>query len=138
MAVTGERVRILIVDDHEENLLALEAVLSDPQYQLVRANSGRGALREALRSDFAVVLLDVAMPDMDGYETAALLRERERSRDIPIIFLTANSRSEGHVFRGYSVGAVDYITKPFSPDVLKSKVAVFVELFEKRAALKRQ
>jgi signal transduction histidine kinase len=138
MAASSERVRILIVDDHEENLLALEAVLADPQHELVRANSGRSALREALRSDFAVVLLDVAMPDMDGYETAGLLRARERSRDIPIIFLTANYRSEGHVFRGYSVGAVDYLFKPFSPEVLKSKVNVFVELFQKREALKRQ
>jgi signal transduction histidine kinase len=133
-----DRVRILIVDDHDENLLALEAVLTDPQYELVRANSGRAALRAALQSDFALVLLDVAMPDMDGYETATLLRERERSRNIPIIFLTANYRGEGHVFRGYSVGAVDYLFKPFSPEVLKSKVAVFVELFQKREALKRQ
>ncbi|HXG86911.1 MAG TPA: response regulator [Vicinamibacterales bacterium] len=130
--------RILIVDDHEENLLALEAVLTEPHYELVRAISGRDALREALRGDFAVILLDVAMPGMDGYETAALMRERERSRDTPIIFLTANNRSDTHIFRGYSVGAVDYIFKPFSPDVLKSKVSVFVELFQKREALKWQ
>lgn len=136
--VVAPRARILIVDDHDENLLALEAVLSDSHYDLVRANSGRAALRAALQGDFAVVLLDVAMPDMDGYETAMLLRERERSRHTPIIFLTANYRSEVHVFRGYSVGAVDYITKPFFPEVLKSKVAVFVELFEKGEALKRQ
>jgi signal transduction histidine kinase len=131
------RARLLIVDDHEENLLALEAVLTDPRYELVRANSGRSALRAALQFDFAVILLDVAMPDMDGYETATLLRERERSRETPIIFLTANYRSETHVFRGYQVGAVDYLFKPFSPEVLKSKVAVFVELFEGREALKR-
>ena len=138
MAAIPDRVRILIVDDHDENLLALEAVLTDPSYELVRANSGRAALREVLRSDFAVVLLDVAMPDMDGYETAALIRDRQRSRETPIIFLTANYRSERHVFRGYSVGAVDYLFKPFSPDVLKSKVSVFVELFQKREALLRQ
>jgi signal transduction histidine kinase len=136
--MAAPRARILIVDDHDENLLALEAVLNVPGYELVRANSGRAALRAALQGDFAVVLLDVAMPDMDGYETATLLRGRERSRHTPIIFLTANYRSEMHVFRGYSVGAVDYITKPFVPEVLKSKVAVFVELFEKREALKRQ
>jgi len=130
--------RILIVDDHDENLLALEAVLTEPHYELVRATSGRDALREALRGDFAVILLDVAMPGMDGYETAALMRERERSRDTPIIFLTANNRSDTHIFRGYSVGAVDYIFKPFSPDILKSKVSVFVELFQKREALKWQ
>jgi signal transduction histidine kinase len=137
MMPQADRPRILIVDDHEENLLALEAVLDEPNYTLVRANSGRAALRAALQGDFAVILLDVAMPDMDGYETAALLRERERSRHTPIIFLTANYRSEGHMFRGYSVGAVDYLTKPFSPEVLKSKVAVFVELYENRRAITR-
>jgi signal transduction histidine kinase len=136
--VATDRAQILIVDDHEENLLALEAVLTDPRYDLVRASSGRGALRAALQRDFAVILLDVAMPDMDGFETAALLRERDRSRHTPIIFLTANYRGEGHVFRGYSVGAVDYLLKPFSPEVLRSKVGVFVELFEKNEALKRQ
>ena len=130
-------VDILLVDDHEENLLALEAILTEPGYSLVRARSGREALREVLGRDFALILLDVAMPDLDGYETAALIRERERSRDTPIIFLTANYRSDVHVFRGYSVGAVDYIFKPFTAEVLKSKVAVFVELFTKREALKR-
>ena len=138
VSTVGARARLLIVDDHEENLLALEAVLTNPRYELIRANSGRAALRCALQYDFAVILLDVAMPDMDGYETAALLRERQRSRETPIIFLTANYRSETHVFRGYAVGAVDYLFKPFSPEVLKSKVAVFVELFEKRETLKRQ
>ena len=131
-------VDILLVDDHEENLLALEAILTDPSYRLVRARSGRDALREVLGRDFALILLDVAMPDLDGYETAALVRQRERSRDTPIIFLTANYRSDVHVFRGYSVGAVDYIFKPFTPEILQSKVAVFVELFIKREALKRQ
>jgi signal transduction histidine kinase len=134
----SERVDILLVDDHEENLLALEAILTDPSYNLVRARSGREALKEVLRRDFALILLDVAMPDLDGYETAALIRGRERSRETPIIFLTANYRSEMHVFRGYSVGAVDYIFKPFTPEILRSKVAVFVELFQKREALKRQ
>ena len=131
-------VDILLVDDHDENLLALEAILADPAYNLVRARSGRDALREVLARDFALILLDVAMPDLDGYETAALIRQRERSRDTPIIFLTANYRTDTHVFRGYSVGAVDYLFKPFTPEVLKSKVAVFVELFTKREALKRQ
>jgi signal transduction histidine kinase len=131
-------VDILLVDDHEENLLALEAILTDPVYNLVRARSGRDALREVLGRDFALILMDVAMPDLDGYETAALIRQRERSRDTPIIFLTANYRTDTHVFRGYSVGAVDYIFKPFTPEILQSKVAVFVELFNKREALKRQ
>jgi signal transduction histidine kinase len=133
----NEQVHILLVDDHEENLLALEALLADPAYRLVRARSGREALREVLARDFALILLDVAMPDLDGYETAALIRQRERSRDTPIIFLTANYRSDMHVFRGYSVGAVDYIFKPFTAEILQSKVAVFVELFTKREALKR-
>jgi signal transduction histidine kinase len=133
----SQQVDILLVDDHIENLLALESILTDPSYSLVRARSGREALREVLRRDFALILLDVAMPDLDGYETAELIRQRERSRDTPIIFLTANYRSDSHVFRGYSVGAVDYIFKPFSPEVLQSKVAVFVELFNKGEALKR-
>jgi len=134
----SRRVDILLVDDHEENLLALEAILTDPAYNLVRARSGRDALREVLARDFALILLDVAMPDLDGYETAATIRRRERSRDTPIIFLTANYRTDTHVFRGYSVGAVDYLFKPFMPEILQSKVAVFVELFNKREALTRQ
>jgi signal transduction histidine kinase len=134
----SRRVDILLVDDHEENLLALEAILTDPAYNLVRARSGRDALREVLARDFALILLDVAMPDLDGYETAAMIRRRERSRDTPIIFLTANYRTDTHVFRGYSVGAVDYLFKPFMPEILQSKVAVFVELFNKREALTRQ
>jgi signal transduction histidine kinase len=133
-----QQVDILLVDDHEENLLALEAILLEPSYNLVRAQSGRAALKEVLKCDFALILLDVAMPDLDGYETAELIRRRERSRQTPIIFLTANYRSDSHVFRGYSVGAVDYLFKPFSPEILKSKVAVFVELYQKREALKRQ
>jgi signal transduction histidine kinase len=132
------QVDILLVDDHEENLLALEAILVDPAYNLVRASSGRLALKEVLKRDFALILLDVAMPDLDGYETAELIRGRERSRQTPIIFLTANYRSDSHVFRGYSVGAVDYIFKPFSAEVLRSKVAVFAELFQQRGALTRQ
>ncbi len=133
-----QQVDILLVDDHEENLLALEAILVNPSYNLVRASSGRAALKEVLKRDFALLLLDVAMPDLDGYETAELIRQRERSRETPIIFLTANYRSDAHVFRGYSVGAVDYLFKPFSPEILQSKVAVFVELFLKREALQRQ
>jgi signal transduction histidine kinase len=132
------QVDILLVDDHEENLLALEAILVAPAYNLVRAGSGSQALREVLKRDFALILLDVAMPDLDGYETAELIRGRERSRQTPIIFLTANYRSESHVFRGYSVGAVDYLFKPFSAEVLRSKVSVFVELFQQREALTRQ
>src|SRR5688572_4180015 len=102
------------------------------------AESGAAALRHLLQMDFAVVLLDVQMPDLDGFETANLIRSRDRSRDTPIIFLTALSRSETNVFRGYELGAVDYIFKPFNADILRSKVQVFVELFRKREAIKRQ
>jgi len=129
-------VNILVVDDRDENLLALEAVLSDPGYRIVRARSGREALKEVLDQDFALILLDVQMPGVDGYETAVLIRERPRSRQTPIIFLTANDFGSQHVFRGYTVGAVDYLVKPVAPDVLRSKVAVFVELFTKQEALR--
>jgi signal transduction histidine kinase len=131
-----KRVNILVVDDRDENLLALEAVLDDPGYRIVRARSGREALKEVLDQDFALILLDVQMPGVDGYETAVLIRERPRSRQTPIIFLTANDWGSQHVFRGYTVGAVDYLVKPIAPDVLRSKVAVFVELFNKQEALR--
>jgi len=129
-------VNILVVDDRDENLMAVEAVLDDPSYRLVRARSGREALKEVLDQDFALILLDVVMPGVDGYETATLIRERPRSRQTPIIFLTANDWGVQHVFRGYTVGAVDYLVKPVPADVLRSKVAVFVELFQKQEALR--
>jgi signal transduction histidine kinase len=135
--VEQSQARILLVDDRPENLMALEAVLEGLGPQLVRATSGREALRHLLDQDFAVVLLDVKMPDMDGFETAALIRERERSRDTPIIFMTA-LKSEEHLFRGYYMGAVDYLFKPIVPDILRSKVNVFVELYRKNEQLKRQ
>jgi len=130
------QVNILVVDDRDENLIAVEAVLSDPGYRLVRARSGREALKEVLDQDFALILLDVVMPGVDGYETATLIRERPRSRQTPIIFLTANDWGAQHVFRGYTVGAVDYLVKPVPADVLRSKVAVFVELFNRQEALR--
>ena len=130
------QVRILIVDDHAENLLALEAILEPTGHTLVRASSGAEALKAVLREEFALILMDVAMPGLDGYETVELIRGRERSKHMPIIFLTANFKSDAHVFRGYAVGAVDYLFKPFVPDVLLSKVAVFVELYNKRQAIK--
>ncbi|HYE88271.1 MAG TPA: response regulator [Vicinamibacterales bacterium] len=137
MAVSVRRpVSILVVDDRDENLMAVEAVLSDPSYRLVRAKSGREALKEVLDQDFALILLDVVMPGVDGYETAALIRERPRSRQTPIIFLTANDWGAQHVFRGYMAGAVDYLVKPVPADVLRSKVAVFVELFNRQEALR--
>jgi PAS domain S-box-containing protein len=133
-----DQVDILIVDDRAENLLALEAILEPLGQRLVRAHSGEEALRKLLQHDFAVVLLDVQMPGMNGFETAQLIKSRERTRYIPIIFLTAISKEEDYVFRGYQVGAVDYISKPFQPDVLRAKVSVFVDLFLKQKRLAEQ
>jgi PAS domain S-box-containing protein len=138
MESTEERVNILLVDDQPNNLLALESMLGDMGQNLVRAESGTRALKQLLDREFAVILLDVQMPDLDGFETATLVRQRERSRDTPIIFLTALSRSETNVFRGYELGAVDYIFKPLNADILRSKVNVFVQLFRQREKLKRQ
>ena len=127
-----EKVNILLVDDHPANLDTLEAILDNPDYHFVRAMSGREALKHLLEfRDFAVILLDVQMPEMDGFEMARLIKKRESSRSIPIIFLTAISKEESYVFEGYAAGAVDYLIKPFSAAILKSKVAVFVELFRK-------
>lgn len=131
-------VNILLVDDHPENLLALEAILGPLEANLVRANSGQEALRCLLNQDFAVILLDVQMPDMDGFETATLIRNRERSRETPIIFLTAFSNSEQLMFKGYALGAVDYLHKPIDASILISKVTVFVDLFKKTEAVKQQ
>jgi CheY-like chemotaxis protein len=128
-------VRILMVDDHPANLLALEAILAGTGYELVRA-VGAEALKALLLQEFAIILMDVAMPDMDGYETAELIRRRESSRYTPIIFITANVKSDTHIVRGYSVGAVDYLFKPFVPEVLLWKVAVFVDLYTKRQIVK--
>src|SRR5262245_7892530 len=132
-------VSILLVDDRPENLLALESVLDLPQYRLVRANSGNEALRCFLQdNEFAVIILDVKMGGIDGFETAAMLRERERTRHIPIIFLTGHRHEPHQVLQGYSLGAVDYLFKPPDPVILRAKVAVFVELFKKNQALARQ
>lgn len=131
------KVKILIVDDRPANLLTLESVLEDLGQEIVKATSGREALRSVLKEDYAVILLDVKMPDMDGFETAALIRERERSRHTPIVFLTAH-KDEEHVFRGYYAGAVDFLYKPINPEVLRSKVAVFVDLSLKTEMLRQQ
>jgi len=131
-------VNILLVDDQPENLLALEAILGKLGENLVQASSGEEALRCLLNRDFAVILLDVLMPGMDGFETADLIRSRARSQHTPIIFLTAFDASEQGVFRGYSLGAVDYLIKPINSEILVSKVAVFVDLFKKTAAVKQQ
>ena len=132
------KVNILLVDDKLENLLALEAILEKLGENLVRATSGEEALRCLLNQDYAVILLDVQMPGMDGFETATLIRNRGRSRHTPIIFLTAFSSSDQMLFKGYALGAVDYLLKPLDPNILTSKVTVFVELFKKTEAVKQQ
>jgi PAS domain S-box-containing protein len=123
----SEKVRILLVDDNEDNLISLEAALDVLGEHLILARSGRDALRELLEHDFAAILLDVKMPEMDGFETAELIRARKRSQHTPILFLTGY-RNEEQLFRGYDLGAVDFLFKPIVPEVLRSKVAVFVEL----------
>jgi PAS domain S-box-containing protein len=132
-----EALPILLVDDQPENLRTLEAVLAPLGYPLRTATSGHGALRMLLEQDFAMILLDVRMPGLDGFETARLIKERARTRDIPIVFLTAARDEVPQIARGYGVGAVDYVLKPFDPDLLRSKVAVFAELEASRRALKR-
>ena len=133
-----EPINILMVDDSTTNLLALEAILQAPDRNLVSASSGDDALRYLLNNDVAVILLDVFMPGIDGLDTAELIRARDKSRNIPIIFLTADSTGGRHLSRGYSLGAVDYIVKPIEPEILRSKVAVFVELFKKTQEIQRQ
>ena len=127
--------RILLVDDRPENLLALEAILSSLGQTLVRAASGEEALKALLADDYAVILLDVQMPGMDGFETAAHIKRRERTRHVPILFLTAVDYDPHLAFRGYQAGAVDYISKPFDPWVLRSKVSVFVDLWAVQSQL---
>jgi PAS domain S-box-containing protein len=131
------RMKILLVDDTPDNLVSIEAALSGLGEELVLANSGKEALRHLLQEDFAAILLDVRMPDMDGFETAELIRSRPRSRQTPILFLTGY-RNEEHLFRGYDLGAVDFLFKPIVPGVLRSKVAVFVEMSRGNARLKQQ
>jgi len=129
---------LLLVDDKRENLIALEAILKDSGYRLLTATSGEDALRIALREPLAVVLLDVVMPGMDGYEVARHLKELERTRDAPIIFLTALATDAHHIYRAYEVGAVDYIIKPLDSEVVRKKVAVFVDLVRQREEIARQ
>ncbi len=138
MSPFGRKAKILLVDDRPENLIALEAILQTLDQELVTAESGEEALKHLLVDDFAVILLDVQMPGMDGFETAAHIKQRERTRHIPIVFLTAISSEPSHTFRGYAAGAVDYLSKPFDPWVLRAKVAVFIDLFEKNRLLAEQ
>lgn len=134
--MNNSRAGILIVDDTPAKLVALEAILAPLQQNIVKASSGREALRVLLRQDFALILLDVRMADMDGFETAALIRQRRSSEHTPIIFLTAFEQAELDMARGYSLGAVDYIFSPIVPEVLRAKAAVFVELYQKTDAVR--
>src|SRR6476620_8169550 len=132
------KVSILIVDDRPDKLLAHESILADLKEDLVSVRSGTEALRCLVKQDFAVILLDVNMPGMDGFETAAIIRQRPRSETTPIIFISAVNDTETHVTRGYSLGAVDYILTPVVPEILRAKIAVFVDLFRKTEQVKRQ
>ncbi len=134
----SQKVNILMVDDYPKNLLALEAVLNSSEYNLVSARSGEEALKCVLKQDFAVILLDVQMPGLDGFETAKLIKEREKSKYISIIFITAINQTTEHVLRGYSLGAVDYIFKPFHPETLKMKVQEFVKIYQNHDRVKLQ
>ncbi|MFL5813507.1 MAG: ATP-binding protein [Bdellovibrionia bacterium] len=129
---------ILLVDDRPENLLVLDAVLDQPEYRLVKATSGREALGLLLHQEFAVILLDAQMPEMDGFETAKLIRENRKTRNTPIIFLTAIYSDIQHIKKGYASGAVDYMSKPFDPEILRSKVAIFIELFQAKQELRQK
>jgi CheY-like chemotaxis protein len=134
----ADKANILLVDDRAENIVALEAILSSLNQTLVPARSGDAALKALLHDEFAVILLDVLMPGMDGFETAAHIKRRPRTRDVPIIFLTALNSEPDFAFRSYSAGAVDYIAKPFDPWVLRAKVSVFVDLYMKNRQLSQQ
>ena len=133
-----DRAKLLLVDDRPENLLALEALLEPLGQELVRARSGEEALRHLLQEEFAAILLDVQMPGLDGFQTAELIKQRERTRHVPIIFLTAISKDAEHVFRGYNAGAVDYLMKPFDPQILRAKVSVFIDLWQKTVEIRRK
>jgi light-regulated signal transduction histidine kinase (bacteriophytochrome) len=131
--------KIMIVDDREDNLMSMESVLEPDGYRIIKASSGKQVLKLLLSNfDYALILMDVQMPNLNGFETASLIYERERLRHIPIIFITANNYGEENVFRGYRAGAVDYIYKPVNPDLLRAKVAVFVELYQKNQRLLAQ
>lgn len=130
-------VKILIVDDKKENLLSLQVILSDQGYEFVEARSGKDALRILLKDqDFAIILMDVQMPMMDGFETSELIRQSDKLKHVPIIFLTANMDTSDYIFKGYQAGAVDYMIKPLSPEILKAKVKVFAELHRKNLELR--
>lgn len=137
-ALTSD-VSILVVDDREDNLFSIEAILEKDKYNIVKANSGRAALKILLtQHNFSLILMDVQMPDLNGFETATIIYERDILKNIPIIFITAYSKDDDHIFKGYKMGGVDYIYKPINPDLLRVKVSVFVELYRKNLQLQLQ
>jgi CheY-like chemotaxis protein len=140
LSISAERqtAKVLLVDDRRDNLLALEAILQGLPVHTVGAHSGEEALKQLLVDDFALILLDAQMPEMDGFETARHIKRRERTRHVPIIFLTAADRDSQLALRGYAAGAVDYLSKPFDPWVLRAKVSVFVDLWTKTQQLYAQ
>lgn len=136
--INEKKINILIVDDRPENLFTLEAIIENDDYQLVKAFSGEEALKFLLKDDFAAILLDVQMPGMDGFDTAKIIKTREKTKNIPILFITANNMESEHIFKGYSLGAIDYILKPFDPMILKAKVDGFVEIYRMKQKLIQQ
>lgn len=134
----SEKIKILLVDDNSENLLALEAILENPDLELVKATSGQEGLALVLDHDFALIILDVQMPEMDGFETAELMRGIEKTKHIPIIFVTAINMEQKYIFKGYESGAVDYLFKPLEPEILKSKVKIFINLYRQNKIIKQQ
>ncbi len=132
-----DKTKILIVDDLPQNLISMEALLQAPDRNIIQAASGNEALELILDHDFALILLDVQMPDMDGFETAELIRKRNHSKHIPIIFVTASNKKQQHLFRGYDTGAVDYLFKPVNTQVLEAKINLFLELYKQRMALEQ-
>ncbi|NQU25023.1 MAG: response regulator, partial [Candidatus Nealsonbacteria bacterium] len=134
-AADNNRSKILVVDDRPENLLAVEKALKHVDVEIINARSGNEALALMLRHELALVLLDVQMPEMDGFEVATLMRDSDVTKHIPIIFVTAISKDEAYVFRGYETGAVDYLFKPLNPDILQAKVRVFLEMYRQKREL---
>src|ERR1700736_2516016 len=138
MDLFGDRANILLVDDRPDKLMALEAILANPVQNLILARSGIEALRILLQQNFALIVLDVSMPGLDGFETASLIRQRRNSELTPIIFISAVNYDDIHLSRGYSLGAVDYILAPIVPEILRAKVSVFVQLFKVTEQVKKQ
>lgn len=132
-------IKILVVDDREDNLFSIETILEKDNYTIIKANSGRAALKILLQQhDFSLILMDVQMPDLNGFETATIIYERDRLKTIPIIFITAHDYGDEYIFKGYRMGGVDYIYKPINPELLRAKVGVFVELYRKNQQLQQQ